>query len=283
MLGKTVQIMKNQHSGPKRGFTLIELLVVIGTVCLLTSFIVPVLARAKVKSPDVGCLSNLRQMQLGWLMYRDDNNDVLLTNSKGFEQNSWIGSAGTQDWYNSDGNTNVAEYAATVFGPYVNRDISIFRCPADIIPSQNGYRVRSYSMSSQMGNPDSAAYNPNLSFYGYYKGSDITCPTPANAFVFCDESFWTMNDGWLEINASRPEFPDAPTANHAGGCGFGFADGHAEIHKWSGSYVVSATIPVGIRGIVYAFGIQRTSANLVGSSGSDPDWRWLVQHATCPK
>ncbi len=283
MLRHPVQDHPVRHPNPRRGFTLIELLVVIGTGCLLASFIVPALARAKIKSPDVGCLSNLRQMQLGWLMYRDDNNDVLLSNDKGFQQNGWLGNVGNQDWYNASANTNAATYATSVFWPYVGRDVSVFRCPADFKPSQNGYRLRSYSMNGQMGEPNTAQFNENMAggYLEYQKGSDLTCPTPANAFVFCDESFWTMNDGWLEINAQSPQFPDAPAAYHAGGCGFGFADGHAEIHKWTGPYSMSGTAPVGVRGIPYAFGVVRPGATLVSSSGSDPDWRWLIQHATC--
>ncbi len=272
-----------QQKCPKGAFTLIELLVVIGIICLLASFMLPALARAKIKSPAAGCLSNLRQMQLGWSMYKDDNNDTLLPNSKGGQQGGWLGSVGNQDWYNSTWNTNSGAYTNTVFWPYVARDITVFRCPGDVIPSQNGYRIRSYSMNGQMGEPNTSEYNDNMGagFKEYAKGSDLVCPTPANVFVFCDETFWTMNDGWLEINATSPSFPDAPAAYLGGACGFGFADGHAEVHKWTGHYSLDASHPLGLRGVVYQSGITRAVSTAVLSSGTDPDWRWLIQHASC--
>jgi prepilin-type N-terminal cleavage/methylation domain-containing protein len=278
---KTAQKARIQQTRPKQAFTLIELLVVIGVLCLLASLMLPALARAKIKSPAVGCLSNSRQMQLGWSMYRDDNNDTLLPNSKGAQQGGWVFNIPNQDWFNSPGNTNAALYASTVFWPYVGRDISVYRCPGDVKPSQNGYRIRSYSMNSQMGEPNVPAFNDNPTFRTYTKGSDLTCPAPANTFVFCDESIYTMNDGWLELSLTTPLFPDVPAAYLDGGCGFGFADGHAEVHKWTGAYMLDPAAPRGIRGVVYQTGVQRAGSYITPSSGNDPDWIWLSQRASC--
>src|SRR5581483_2574197 len=103
----------NHHSrpGPKSAFTLVELLVVIGILCLLASFMLPALARAKIKSPAAGCLSNLRQMQLGWTMYRDDNNDILLPNAPlgAANGNAWCPPS-FEDWNVATANTNSAAY-----------------------------------------------------------------------------------------------------------------------------------------------------------------------------
>jgi len=56
----------------RRGFTLIELLVVIAIIAILAAILFPVFARAREKARQASCMSNLKQIMLGSLMYAQD-------------------------------------------------------------------------------------------------------------------------------------------------------------------------------------------------------------------
>ena len=230
-------------------FTLIELLVVIAVIAILAALLLPALSKAKSAGRSTSCLNNLKQLQTGYLMYADDNNDsqppnIAVAASLGDVKNlpgSWVvGSAKTD--------TNTTNIQAGVIYRYVN-SAGVYHCPADqatVAGNAGLLHTRSYSLDGWMANPANLYQANGIDVkatddpWGPCKVSEHVQPPPSGVFVFIDEHEQSINAGWFMIEQPRRIISDDASDSwfslaadrHQQGCNLSFLDGHAYHWRW---------------------------------------------------
>jgi prepilin-type N-terminal cleavage/methylation domain-containing protein/prepilin-type processing-associated H-X9-DG protein len=285
------------HFPKSVGFTLIELLVVIAIIGILAGLLLPALAAAKSKARGVTCMSNTRQLSLGWQMYADENADQIMAASDdgqgtpaygrtctaaGHAANNYAWAWSKMD-FNPNNSFNYDVGADIMLRPMwqYNQNPKIHKCPADTSTAMSNSvafpRVRSYAMNWFLGafgenTGISSTSGPNFPFYTRMAELNnlSAAPGASKTFVFIEERSDCINWGNFEtdmngypIGAMAPApgaykwVEDIPAAYHKGGCGISYADGHSEIHHWVGDAAIS--MPV-------------NSSSLISGKGSGVNW-----------
>jgi prepilin-type N-terminal cleavage/methylation domain-containing protein/prepilin-type processing-associated H-X9-DG protein len=249
------------------GFTLIELLVVIAIIAILAAMLLPALARARSKSQQAVCLSNLKQWGLADTMYLDDNNQTFPYPRF---QDSYAGTAdqdnpvwlsipvyhnqgeGDDVWFNAlpsyvaNKPMYVWAYNPTIF--YGSK--SIFTCPTafsqGIAPVDAVAAIDKYDMIPGVRplfhyamNSKSIA-NENISAGGPTKLRMNLVVHPSCFVLFSDvrtrsteQPFYPMGDANQFLLATPHCYTTRFSSRHNLGGQITFSDGHAAYYKYN--------------------------------------------------
>lgn len=218
----------------------------IAIIALLATLLLPALGKAKAKAKSMGCLSNLKQLQLCWQMYSEDDNELVPANAAWNpgsinDRASWT--VAGSSWLNGNAWTDATptNIERGVLFPY-NRSLGIYRCPADTstVRDQGQIpRTRSVSMSMYLN------YQPDPNGDGYHNCwhqlTQIRNPGPAQALVLVDENEKSIQQSAFGINAPHDfllfgaalwTWISFPATRHNAAGTVSFADGHVEAWRW---------------------------------------------------
>jgi prepilin-type N-terminal cleavage/methylation domain-containing protein/prepilin-type processing-associated H-X9-DG protein len=225
--------MRNSYR--EEAFTLIELLVVIAIISILATILFPVFARARENARRASCISNLKQMGLGMMMYVQDYDET-------FPARQFVNGGTTIYWWR-------------LLDPYTKSD-QLFRCPSSpfsgsAVAATNGeYGANWDIMKNPPTTPTSAAV---------VKLAAVQ--SPATTYLVMDAGTYYVqyqmaNNGtyeWYYVPgigkeggdcSSMPNtysvypdnYNDCQSGRHFGGVNVTFADGHV---KWLKSSVLA--------------------------------------------
>ncbi len=227
-----------------RAFTLIELLVVIAIIAILAAILFPVFAQARAKARGIACLSNVRQIGLGYAQYTQDYDETTPTVSYAPQNN--IGIDGVKPYRN---------WWYVVVTPYIKSQ-NLFLCPdrSDSF-TKTSDPIGCYDNWNATGKCFGYGYNDGwVSDFGYgllqtqvkdangktlRAGRSIAgIVTPSDCVAFGDSyDSPGMSAGMDNIMYSLGSGASTKSIRHTQSLNYAFVDGHAKIiHMQAGQY-----------------------------------------------
>jgi len=250
---------------PCGGFTLIELLVVIAIIALLMAILVPALSRAREQGKRAVCLTHIRQLQLTWSMYCDENNDKVPAGDvyfsweffpyNGGPQPSWHewphpfprslpptvatnhdaayswdcvrqGTCKQPEWYHAIDEGLIFKYI---------KDYRIYQCPVgekgEFVTYSNVHSIKTWSA------PPNGSAGPGSISRTISLKSQIKRTAERAVFLDVGKAQWAAcflpYDRFGSLMYAYP-----PPARHGMGTVFSYADGHSAYKKWKDPHTV---------------------------------------------
>ncbi len=222
---------------PQSAFTLIELLVVIAIIAILAAILFPVFAQAREKARSTSCLSNTKQISIGYAMYNQDYDE-------GFPNTVTERQAPS-----STPDTAVARAAFSyreILQPYLKSE-QIFKCPsapAWPTPAAGAWWSTDYGCHLNEANIVPSASNHaadysgtgtiDLRDFGFNGGTPLSAITYPSNFILCADAGRSDNTPSRGGLYPQPFAFDVTTqarflARHQGGGNIAYADSHS---KW---------------------------------------------------
>jgi prepilin-type N-terminal cleavage/methylation domain-containing protein/prepilin-type processing-associated H-X9-DG protein len=181
----------------RKGFTLIELLVVIAIIAILAAILFPVFAKAREKARQASCTSNLKQIGLAAVAYKQDYDETYCL--------SWptTGPDGTRSVPPACGTPYPNSYWwMDTLRPYTKND-QVFHCPSGEAGVCVIMVARSYHASAYMSG-----------------AKDSAVPVPASTFMIAD--------GGGNACVYAHDSKGATTRRHSDRMNVAFYDGHVK-------------------------------------------------------
>lgn len=267
----------------KKGFTLIELLVVIAIIAMLLAILMPSLKKAKAIAQGVVCINGAKVFTFGATLFAGDNDNkipkseptMIEQEKRDINQNGWVYRPHDENNNTKDGRNGREDpefedrvrgiESGTLF-PYVE-DHKVYHCIGDKRFSRGYKNYLSYAMPACIM-PDE--YGKKNEFILTFTQIVV----PSEKYIFLEESDtrayvvggWSLgtkertdgrNDGWW----------DGMAIWHNNASSFGFADGHAENHKWHDPETLERAKRILLPGASYGY-----SAWVSTEPRTDLDW-----------
>ena len=107
---------------------------------------------------------------------------------------------------------------------------------------------------------NSFQHHRNSPYRTFGKISDAGPPSPSDLWVFVYEDAKGLNDAAFAVTMVDNQWRDVPGTYHNIGCGFAFADGHSETHRW-------------------LYRSEKASGDIFDPN-DQADWNWLTAHTS---